>query len=59
MNFEVNGQNFFLNFLPGEGRWFIYAPTAEGMQRIPVFDDRHLHFDRFVMLPVAEDVTIA
>lgn len=59
MNFEFNGQTFFLNFVPGEGRWFLYAPTPFGMQRMAVADDGHVHYDKFVMPPVTEDVTIA
>jgi hypothetical protein len=39
MRFEVNGQMFFVNFVPEEGRWFCYAPTATGMQKIPVSMD--------------------
>lgn len=39
MRFEVNGQMFFVNFVPEEGRWFCYAPTATGMQKIPVSID--------------------
>ena len=58
MNFEFKGQTFFLNFVPGEGRWFLYAPTPEGMQRMAVADDG-AHRDKFVMPPVTEDVTIA
>jgi hypothetical protein len=30
---------FFVNFVPEEGRWYCYAPTAEGMQRVPVSMD--------------------
>ena len=30
---------FFVNFVPEEGRWYRYAPTATGMQRIPVSMD--------------------
>ena len=30
---------FFVSFVPEEGRWFCYAPTAAGMQRIPVSMD--------------------
>jgi len=30
---------FFVNFVPEEGRWFCYAPTATGMQKIPVSID--------------------
>lgn len=59
MNFEFNGQTFFLNFVPDEGRWFLYAPTPFGMQRMAVADDAHVQYDTFVMPPVTEDVTIA
>ena len=30
---------FFVNFVPEEGRWYCYAPTATGIQRIPVSMD--------------------
>ena len=30
---------FFVNFVPEEGRWYCYAPTATGVQRIPVSMD--------------------
>ncbi len=39
MRFEVNGQMFFVNFVPEEGRWFCYAPTGTGLQKIPVSMD--------------------
>ncbi len=39
LRFEVNGQMFFVNFVPEEGRWYCFAPTAMGMQRIPVSMD--------------------
>lgn len=39
LRFEVNGQMFFVNFVPEEGRWYCYAPTATGVQRIPVSID--------------------
>ncbi|MGB9204431.1 MAG: hypothetical protein WCB94_10745 [Terriglobales bacterium] len=39
MRFEVNGQMFFVNFVPEEGRWYCFAPTATGVQRIPVSMD--------------------
>jgi hypothetical protein len=58
MNFEVKGNPYFLNFAPSEGRWFLYAPTVVGMGRIAVSDDRHMHFDRFVMPPIEEEATI-
>ena len=30
---------FFVNFVPEEGRWYCYAPTATGVRRIPVAMD--------------------
>jgi hypothetical protein len=39
LRFEVNGQMFFVNFVPEEGRWYCYAPTATGLQKIPVSMD--------------------
>ncbi len=39
LRFEVNGQMFFVNFIAEEGRWFCFAPTATGVQRIPVSMD--------------------
>jgi hypothetical protein len=39
LRFEVNGQAFFVNFVPEEGRWYCYAPTDTGMQKIPVSND--------------------
>jgi hypothetical protein len=39
LRFEVNGQMFFVNFVPEEGRWYCYAPTESGMQSIPVSMD--------------------
>jgi len=39
LRFEVNGQMFFVNFIAEEGRWFCFAPTPTGVQRIPVSMD--------------------
>ena len=39
LRFEVNGQMFFVHFVPEEGRWYCSAPTATGVQRIPVSID--------------------
>ena len=30
---------FFVNFVPEEGRWYCFAPTDTGMQKIPVSMD--------------------
>jgi hypothetical protein len=39
LQFEVNGQVYFLNFVDDEGRWYVFAPTATGVNRIPVYVD--------------------
>jgi hypothetical protein len=39
LNFEVNGQMYFLNFDPSEGRWFVYESTKDGIMTMPVHDD--------------------
>jgi hypothetical protein len=48
LRFEVNGQMFFVNFVPEEGRWYCYAPTEGGIQRIPVSSDSS-PFQSFMM----------
>ncbi len=39
MEFEVNGQKYFLGFVEDERRWYVFAPTASGLNRIPVYID--------------------
>jgi len=53
LRFEVNGQMFFVNFVPEEGRWYCYAPTETGVQRIPVASDMP-PFEATFMFPVDE-----
>ncbi|HTR26523.1 MAG TPA: hypothetical protein VMI10_21305 [Terriglobales bacterium] len=53
MRFEINGQMFFVNFVPEEGRWFCYAPTPTGLQKIPVSMDS-VPFDASFMIAADE-----
>ena len=39
MQFEVNGQEYFLNLVEDESRWYVFAPSLTGMQKIPVYVD--------------------
>ena len=39
MQFEVNGQEYFLNLAEDEARWYVFMPTLTGLQRIPVYVD--------------------
>ncbi len=39
MQFQVKGQEYFLAFVEDEGRWYVFAPSGDGLQRIPVYVD--------------------
>ena len=39
MQFQVNGKDYFLAFVEDEARWYIFAPTAQAIHRIPVYVD--------------------
>jgi hypothetical protein len=39
LEFEVNGTQYFLNFVEDESRWFVFEPTLTGVNRIPVYVD--------------------
>jgi hypothetical protein len=39
LQFEVNGQEYYLNFIEDERRWFVLVATETGLQRIPVYID--------------------
>ncbi|MGA2992444.1 MAG: hypothetical protein ABSD88_18400 [Candidatus Korobacteraceae bacterium] len=39
MQFEVQGQDYFLKFHPGEGRWYLLKPTRNGITGMAVLDD--------------------
>ncbi len=39
MQFRIKDQDYFLAFIEDEKRWFVIAPTAEGVHRIPVYVD--------------------
>jgi hypothetical protein len=39
LQFEVNGQSYFLTFVEDERRWYVFSPTATGLHRMPVYMD--------------------
>jgi len=39
LQFEVDGQDYFLNFVQDQRRWFVLVPTQTGVTRIPVYVD--------------------
>jgi hypothetical protein len=36
LQFEVNNQEYFLNYVEDEGLWYVFRPTGTGVIRIPV-----------------------
>ena len=39
LQFEANGQTYFLNFAEDDGHWYLFAQTLTGINRIPVYVD--------------------
>ncbi len=39
MQFQIKGQDFFLAFVEQEKLWYVFSPTAQGINRIPVYVD--------------------
>jgi hypothetical protein len=39
VQFNIKGQDYFLAFVEQEKRWYVFAPTAQGVHRIPVYVD--------------------
>ena len=39
MQFQVQGQNYYLKFDPGVGRWYLLKPTPDGYTGMAVLDD--------------------
>jgi hypothetical protein len=50
VQFEVENQTYFLNFVPDEGRWYVFSPTEDGMIKIPVAMDA-APFQNFAFAP--------
>ena len=39
MQFQVKGQEYFLEYIDEEHSWFVFTQVADGLQRIPVYVD--------------------
>jgi hypothetical protein len=50
MQFQVNGKDYFLAFVEDESRWYIFAPTAQAIERIPVYVDAGVAAERVSVL---------
>jgi len=53
LQFEIGNQLYFMNFVPAEGRWYVFSATEGGIIRIPVAMDA-APFEKFPVAP-AED----
>ena len=50
LQFEVNQQEYFLNYVEDEGRWYVFRPTGDGVIRIPV-EMEAVHSEHFAFSP--------
>ena len=50
LQFEVNNQEYFLNYVEDEGLWYVFRPTGSGVIRIPVKMEA-VHSEHFAFAP--------
>jgi len=48
LDFQVNNETYFIDLADEEGKWLVFAQTATGVRRIPVYVDA----------PAAEDAPV-
>ena len=53
MEFVVNEQAYFLNYIEDEGRWYVFRPTETGVIRIPV-EMEAVHSEHFAFAPESD-----
>ena len=58
MQFEVLGQQYFLKYLDDEKRWFLFRPSPNGIEQIPVEEDSAQPLFGGVIIPFEEQSTI-
>jgi len=56
LQFQVNGQDYLLDFLDEEGRWLLFKPTRNGIAVMPVIDDEAAVADGAEEVPVKKTV---
>ena len=39
LQFKIKDQDYFLAFVEQEKRWYVFAPSSQGVRRIPVYVD--------------------
>ncbi len=58
MQFEVQGQQYFLKYLHEEQRWALFRPGPRGIEQIPVEEDSAQPLFGGVIIPSEEQGTI-
>lgn len=54
MQFEINGQSYFLNYVPAQG-WMLFAPTLNGVRELTVVNDDNVEILRHVVVEEEQD----
>ncbi len=59
MQFQIDGQKYFLHFAEDEGRWYVLYQTPQGVRRVPVMHDMPQYEPlRFVIAPSKEEKNV-
>ncbi|MDT8066705.1 MAG: hypothetical protein ROO76_00930 [Terriglobia bacterium] len=55
MQFEVNGQNYFLHFSDEDKHWVLFRPMEDGIEQIDIEDDTVRPDSGGVIIPFGND----
>ncbi len=55
MQFEVNGQNYFLHFSDEENEWVLFRPVEGGVEELEIADDTAQPKFGGVIIPFGSD----
>ena len=58
MQFEVNGQNYFLQFSAEDGEWFLRRPRRDGLERLSIADDADLKNEMLIPFDTDSQTTV-
>ncbi len=58
MQFEVNGQNYFLQFSPEDGEWFLLRPSLDGLERLAIASDSELVNHKLIPFDTDSGMTV-
>ncbi len=58
MQFEVNGQNYFLQFSPEDGEWFLLRPGLDGLERMAIANDSELVNEKLIPFDTDSGMTV-